>query len=230
MAATLRLFDIFRFLLNFNPPNQAAMVNDHLSSLPPELLLQIARNLDGRDVVNLSLASRYLRNLDSEELLWRYLCFEKLGVNFKDPDNSWRHLYFSCRPDEICRHLCDIDSRSTDERMERYRSVFNQEYIKCGDPECMVGMPNLWICLKEGCSSIGMIYIYIMLFCNCLAGLHQKTEGKTFSKGCGRAEGKHAKYHYQHEQHYLTLKICTLEIWCYGCRKWVHCFCSEDKQ
>ncbi|RUS15852.1 hypothetical protein BC937DRAFT_91898 [Endogone sp. FLAS-F59071] len=196
MAASLRLFkpiDILRrFWLNLNPSNRA-MMNDRLSALPPEILLQIARNLDGRDVINLSLASRYLRNLDSDELLWRYLCFKDHGVNFRDPDHSWKHLYFSCHLGEICRHLCDIDSRTTDERMERYRSVFNQEYIKCGDPECVVGMPNLWICLKEGCSSIG----------------------------CGRAEGKHAKYHYQHEHHYLTLKICTLEIWCYGCRKWV---------
>ncbi|KAJ3090925.1 Ubiquitin carboxyl-terminal hydrolase 20 [Quaeritorhiza haematococci] len=53
---------------------------------------------------------------------------------------------------------------------------------------------DLWICLHPGCTSIS----------------------------CGRTKNRHAfEHHKRSSGHNLTIKVNSLELWCYGCRKWV---------
>ena len=65
--------------------------------------------------------------------------------------------------------------------------------IAAGCETCGLGLPDLWVCLEEGCASVG----------------------------CGRSKAGHALMHSTKEAHQIVVKALTLEMWCYGCRKWL---------
>jgi hypothetical protein len=52
---------------------------------------------------------------------------------------------------------------------------------------------NLWMCVTPGC----------------------------FFVGCGRRDNKHMFRHIEETEHTLTLKLTSLELYCYSCEQWV---------
>ncbi|XP_019386776.1 PREDICTED: ubiquitin carboxyl-terminal hydrolase 33 isoform X1 [Crocodylus porosus] len=57
--------------------------------------------------------------------------------------------------------------------------------------DCKVRGPNLWACLENRCSYVG----------------------------CGESHVDHSTIHSQDTQHYLTVNLTTLRVWCYACSK-----------
>ena len=58
---------------------------------------------------------------------------------------------------------------------------------------CYQGLPDLWLCMSPDCTFVG----------------------------CGRYSNRHAFNHYDASGHAVSLKICSLELWCNTCNKWL---------
>jgi len=91
-------------------------------------------------------------------------------------------------------NLCPHLSQITEELLMNKRDL--RKNLLAGTASCTVchlGMPNLWLCLTAGCGFVG----------------------------CGRTSNRHALHHHENTAHPLTIKLKTLEIWCYSCAKWL---------
>ncbi|KAJ3285448.1 Ubiquitin carboxyl-terminal hydrolase 33 [Borealophlyctis nickersoniae] len=160
--------------------------------LPSELLSDIvARYLAAKDAITLSQTCSKLYRIADDPLVWKSLCYRFKKADVCPSDMSWKDVYRSDFS-TVCPHILDITPDITSERATAYGAC-DSRILQCTVEGCEVLMPDLWFCLTKECSHIG----------------------------CGRTKGKHAYQHHHVARHALTIKMNTLEVWCYGCRKWV---------
>ncbi|KAI8832829.1 hypothetical protein BJ741DRAFT_613868 [Chytriomyces cf. hyalinus JEL632] len=179
---------------NNRPPQYSWLLR-----IPIEILISLSSNfLDAESVLNLTRACAQLHlHLNSNESLWRCLTFRRWRINYIASGQLWRRHCFDPAVKLLCPHLSEISHEIMAERARFYMHSFGSansvSEIKCTGGNCPHPAPDLWMCMKEDCTSVG----------------------------CGRTKNQHAMLHFATNSHHLSLKINTLEVWCYQCVKWV---------
>jgi hypothetical protein len=144
----------------------------------------------------LSLACRRLSQiLADDDAIYRAFCIRFKSINYKDPSLSWKALFLSKDIQDMCIHLSDITASSLSHDIQpRYQERALRGEITCD--ACPHTLPDIWFCLASSCGTLG----------------------------CGRSQRKHALIHSEEAKHPITLKLSTLEAWCYSCKKWLGVF------
>ncbi|KAI8621776.1 hypothetical protein BC830DRAFT_1092897 [Chytriomyces sp. MP71] len=188
-----------------------------LLTVPPEIIFKLAiEYLNHSTVLRLTRTSAQLRSvLNTNESLWKALTFRRSGVNYAEAGSLFRRKCFDPELASLCPHLSLVSDAVVRERVMQLRvgfllpilpltpffisyfhafgSVEDIKSIKCTGLNCSHGAPDLWMCMTENCDSVG----------------------------CGRTKNQHAMLHFAANSHHVSLKINTLEVWCYQCIKWV---------
>ncbi|KAJ3051786.1 Ubiquitin carboxyl-terminal hydrolase 20 [Rhizophlyctis rosea] len=161
--------------------------------LPIELLNQlIVTYLNGLDLHRLAKTCSALKYILTDDAIWHRLAAERKGYDVRPETMTWKQVFYT---EARCEHLFDINRSVLQDRILAYlEAMKSPKTLKCTNSNCEIGLPDLWLCLSKGCTSIG----------------------------CGRTKQKHAFEHYTYGRpHCLTIKINTLEIWCYICKEWI---------
>eukprot|EP00842_Homolaphlyctis_polyrhiza_P000183 jgi/Hompol1/1165/HPOL_002657-RA len=160
--------------------------------------------LPGRDIEALGRTCHLLFAVANDSMLWRSLCAFHKGIGFRAPDVSWKELYFDKGIDSVCLHLNQLTEDAIDCFSTSLATVLQSHQqqnvpVNCDFADCPKQFPDLWVCMEHNCMHIG----------------------------CGRTKNKHAQNHFLNYKHCLSLKINTLEMWCYNCQKWLGVFDSH---
>ncbi|KAI9330969.1 hypothetical protein BDR26DRAFT_689082 [Obelidium mucronatum] len=169
-----------------------------LTLLPPELLFLLAfEHLDHRSVVALSHTCSSIRSLlVQSQSLWSKLVFQKTGISYIHEGGDWREAYFDSEFCSLCPHLSTISNMDVmNERAQMFFRLIEgpPELVSCSGTDCGIKMPNLWLCCTPKCNTIG----------------------------CSRATNQHGLRHFEESSHSISMKIDTVEFWCYTCMKWL---------
>lgn len=161
-----------------------------MNTLPAELIATISRQLSPIDILAFSHCNRHTFCATVE--VWRDICQIKgINVTWKP---SWLHWcclalsLSSSRP--TCLYLVKFVAmlERNQQLIRKQLDAFNRD-LSCRD--CSLSTHDLWICLDSECAQIGC--------------------------GRGRDSNSHAKSHFNGTGHVLTLRLSTLELWCYEC-------------
>jgi hypothetical protein len=177
-----------------------------LSELLDELLLEIAALLDGKDLISATAVCTRFYELFQEESLWFRCVQNERPIKYKSPEMSWKEHYAldlgkAIRTNSICEHFNIFSKENVPGLLRRLDDLTDQqnakqkvgESIVCGIKGCKHGFNNLWLCSFKGCGHVG----------------------------CGRRDNAHALGHAHEHNHPISLKLNTMEMWCYFCSLWV---------
>ncbi|KAK9763801.1 Ubiquitin carboxyl-terminal hydrolase 33 [Basidiobolus ranarum] len=164
-----------------------------LDKFPDEILHLILSHLPSVSLYFCLQVNKRLREASRHQKLWENLCFVERSINFKPKEWSWRKMFLEgC--ERVCWHLNVVQPKQQQEIfINSFKNMQNTEPLRCEGNTCLVELPDLWMCMKPGCNYVG----------------------------CGRLKQGHAEEHWKEFGHELTLKLNTLEIWCYCCEKWI---------
>ncbi|KAJ3059170.1 hypothetical protein HDU98_004804, partial [Podochytrium sp. JEL0797] len=167
----------------------------HILDIPPEIVFALTSTyLTFTDLISLLQTCRSIHTcLNASPSLWAAMSFKRHGVNYIESGGDWRTTCLS--RNKACPHLSPLsDDRVAKDRVSVYERLMSNEAVQCIIPECDFGIPDLWLCLSPHCASLS----------------------------CGRTKNKHAVLHNEtHPTHSISLKVNTLEMWCYACKKWL---------
>ncbi|KAJ3023732.1 UNVERIFIED_CONTAM: Ubiquitin carboxyl-terminal hydrolase 33 [Siphonaria sp. JEL0065] len=169
-----------------------------LEQLPVEVVEHLAfMFLDPASALRLSHGSARLFSALGAPRLWRGLAAHWSGINYLAADNypnPKRRCFDQPLLDACCPHLSALnDQTTTEDRAKRYQEYVSQQPMRCTHSPCEFGPQDIWFCLAENCDSVG----------------------------CSRSKNKHALKHNEATGHLMTVRVTTLEVWCYDCVKWV---------
>jgi len=170
------------------------------SLLPRECILQIALNFTPQELTDFSLLCKDIARLciDRDDYIWEHYCIRDRGLNFKSKFLNWFEMYFY-DSSKICHHLIILSLDNLIDISNHFKK-FDPHTAKCNFPSCPIGYNRLWYCATPGCKFIG----------------------------CGRRDNAHAKKHWEQTKHSLLIKLNTVEMWCYDCKKWCGTFGTAD--
>ncbi|KAK9729549.1 hypothetical protein K7432_000230 [Basidiobolus ranarum] len=170
-----------------------------LLSLPYEVLVNILSNLTLSDLLNCTLVCKNLYQVSTEDSIWFRLCFLQKNINFKLPQMTWKELFVT-ELNDICTHLSLFNRKCLEKKILQYVSLVDiYSQLSCSSDECTEGVPDLWLCANDNCQFLG----------------------------CGRWRGAHAYDHFKSTGHSISLKLNTMELWCYHCNRWIGTNCSD---
>jgi hypothetical protein len=177
-----------------------------IEMLPEDIMVLILAFLPMDEMRNMGFVCKGFHKVLDSERIWSHLCEETFGLTYKLPTETWKNTYkqLSTHKVNCCPHLRWLDTKYLPRVFEKLtKHLAKQNSLLCyGSPEdeakCHFSTKNLWMCVTPGC----------------------------FYVGCGRRDGKHMLTHIKNTKHTLTLKLTSLELYCYSCRQWVG---GEDK-
>jgi hypothetical protein len=184
----------------------AAQVHVHepdtiLELLPQDLQIAILTLLSAEDLRQVGKTCKAFLLVSSHERLWHRLCEEHFGITYKLPGTSWKTTY--CQLGQrinVCPHLRWLDDQYLEAVFAKLTRRFESSRVKVvcdghslDESKCTIPINNLWMCVTPGC----------------------------FYVGCGRRDNEHMFNHIKETDHTLTLKLTSLELYCYKCEQWV---------
>lgn len=116
-----------------------------LSTLSFELITCIASYLTSKELSILSQCNRALYGLQWMDSLWKGFCRVEYGIQYNDPNQSYKDLFLSCCMTRKnykrlpCNHISDINYIMTIEKSNQCQ--------KCST----IGHENLFICIAGNC-------------------------------------------------------------------------------
>lgn len=139
----------------FSLPLQMQLLN-----LPYELIVQIASNLDPRDIKSFTTVNSRLYQCSLKESLW-YDLVRLNNIHYIHPDITYKALYLSGEIPQMCYHIKNL--HISDQKIERLWSYINQHY----NPK----KPEVF-CLHSSCKFIGAYTVSIALSCQLTCSRH----------------------------------------------------------
>lgn len=122
-----------------------------LSTLSFELIGLVAQYLNFKDLICLSQCNKTLYGVQRIDQLWKGLCRMEFGIQYHDPNQSYKQLFYSCcmtvkGKGEYKRLPCN---HVRDAAQERTITKLNQ-CQRCG----VQGDENLFLCISDNCHQI----------------------------------------------------------------------------
>eukprot|EP00808_Paulinella_micropora_P019580 g7018.t1 len=198
-----------------HPPTPQAIETSSLLNLPEELTMEALQFLSSRDLRTFEVTCKKFKRMARRDDLWVNVCWRQHALAVKPAGWTWKSTAKHASQ-ATCKHLVEvlfgeersktidklnigdvIESKQARNLKDAFRKVFTNEKAVCdgdGSPggACRLGFPDLWMC------------------CHC------------YKLGCGRNQRRHALNHYhQTGNHFVTLKIKSMDFWCYGCDHWL---------
>lgn len=164
-----------------------------LSTLSFEILTCIAEYLTPSDLITLSQCNKTLFPLQYLDLLWKKHCRIEFGVDYNDPNQSFRELYATCRKIQ--------KGESTQKRLPC--NHINTGMISVSKP-VIDALEHCERCPKEGLESL---FLCVSPHC--------------YQTMCDRHSRQHARFSSDHSYHSIFYKMNTSELFCQVCVDWI---------
>lgn len=157
-------------------------------------------------------------------------CYRHRGLDFKIESLTWKQLYYRKLKYRFCPHInrCQLRSRFgrilsnlrfSNEKIPRLAeqldvALMQTKNVTCQGKGCTFGKNHLWMCAEEDCYFIGCGRRDNVHMMNHVK--HERNEPETIEALTDRHAPKVITYN-----HPITIKLTTMEIYCYQCSAWV---------
>lgn len=167
-----------------------------MDTLCDDCIIRIFTHLERLELFNIFNVCKRFKELSVHEEVWHAMCIKEKKIKYKTKSMNWKSMFLLDDWESLCPHLATLANENLPPLFSRMENAtWEKQKITCSAENCPYTYNSLWMCTYPGCYHIG----------------------------CGRRDNAHATIHSENNPHAISMKLNTMELWCYTCRCWPGC-------